>query len=253
MPACFIALGGNVGDVESAFAAALAQLGEVPGIRVVRVSRSYHTRPVGAAAGGDFSNSAAAIETEREPLDLLGVLKDLERRAGRTAGPAWGPRPLDLDLIFYDQQVIDRDDLHVPHPACWYRRFVLDPLASIAPDVVHPVKHLTVEALRRRLLERPLRVALAGGSPMERRRLAELLSRESDEVLVTEWEGTGPSPEPSILAWLGPEASNAGPQRPPVRTTERAFDALPLAPRLDVSTATDPLAFLRDVLRSSLG
>ena len=123
MPRCHIALGGNLGDVEETFHWALARLGGTDPSTVTRVSSVFRTRPVGPHAGGEFTNAAAEIETDLEPLALLDLLQDLERRAGRTPGEHWGPRPLDLDLIFYADQMIDMPRLRVPHPACWYRRF----------------------------------------------------------------------------------------------------------------------------------
>jgi 2-amino-4-hydroxy-6-hydroxymethyldihydropteridine diphosphokinase len=248
MSCCYIALGGNVGDVDETFRWAVARLGRDGPVSVMRVSSVFRTRPVGPNAGGEFTNAAAEVETDLEPLVLLDLLQDLERRAGRTPGEHWGPRPLDLDLIFYADQIIDVPRLRVPHPACWYRRFVLDSLAEIAADVCHPVKRLTVGELRSRLLRRPLRLALAGSTVEERQRLRHELSAGAAGVEVVDWRPDGASDgEPAILAWLGAGTGAGSDARP------ADFQALPVVPRLDVSMSADPAAFLRAVLQAALG
>jgi 2-amino-4-hydroxy-6-hydroxymethyldihydropteridine diphosphokinase len=257
MPRCHIALGGNVGDVKTAFQTALAGLTAGNPILVIRVSSICHTRPVGAESGtvsgtesrtgsGDvFLNAAAEIETSLEPLQLLDVLKEQERRAGRAQGERWAPRPLDLDLIFYADRVIEHSRLTVPHPACWYRRFVLDPLAEIAAEVRHPIKGISVRDLRARLLARPLGIALAGSAESQRERIRRELSTISAELQIVDWlPKSNLSPEPAILAWLGPDAGSED---------RLDFDALPVVPRLDVARAVDATVFLRGVVQSALG
>ena len=155
---------------------------------------------------------------------------------------AWGPRTLDLDLILYGDQVIDTPELHVPHPACWYRRFVLDPLVEIAADTIHPVKQASFGELRSRLLPRPLTVAFTGGTPEQR---AELARRLRDEFPAATFDPDWSGGElPALLPWLG---------HGPLPEKDVAFDSLPLLPRLDASTADDPLAFLRSVVQAALG
>jgi 2-amino-4-hydroxy-6-hydroxymethyldihydropteridine diphosphokinase len=245
MPGCHIALGGNVGNVEETFRAALAHLADDNRAAVTRVSSLYRTRPVGPRAGGEFTNAAAAIETSLGPLELLDLLKQVEQLAGRTSGEQWAPRPLDLDLIFYADRIIEYPRLTVPHPAAWYRRFVLDPLAEIAADVRHPVKGVSVGELRTRLLPRPLRLALTGSTASARERLRDELNLAAGELEVSEWHPEADAVgEPSILAWLGPEI---------VAEAAAEFLALPRVPRLDVSTASDPVAFLRGVVQAALG
>ena len=170
MVRCHIALGGNLGDVAETFRSALTLLASAD-LRVVAVSRLYETPPMGAGAGGTFLNAAAEVETELEPKSLLERLLATEDSLGRVRTRHWGPRAIDLDLIFYGDAVIETPRLRLPHPGCWYRRFVLDPLAEIAPDVRHPETGESVAELRQRLLPRPLPVAIDGSD-------ADVLERE---------------------------------------------------------------------------
>jgi 2-amino-4-hydroxy-6-hydroxymethyldihydropteridine diphosphokinase len=157
MTLCHIALGGNLGDVGATFAAALEQLSS-DDLRVVAVSRLYATPPMGAEAGSTFLNAAASIETSLDPLPLLDRLLAVEDRLGRRREKRWGPRAIDLDLIFFGTEIVQHPRLQVPHPDCWYRRFVLDPLDEIAPEAVHPQAGETVHSLKTRLLARPFAV-----------------------------------------------------------------------------------------------
>jgi 2-amino-4-hydroxy-6-hydroxymethyldihydropteridine diphosphokinase len=154
---CHIALGGNVGDVPAAFRAALSILSGHD-LRVAAESSLFSTPPMGAAAGGPFLNAAAVLETSLEPLEVLERLLAVEDALGRVRDRRWGPRVIDLDLVLFGDRVIHSARLTVPHAGSWYRRFVLDPLAEIDPDVVHPLTGESVATLRRRLLPRPLPV-----------------------------------------------------------------------------------------------
>lgn len=135
----FVGLGANLGDPQAALTAALRRLAVIPQIRVAAVAPLYRTAPVGGPDQPPFLNSAAALQTGLSPLALLACLQDAERAAGRVRTEHWGPRVLDLDLLLYGVRTVDLPGLTVPHPRLHERRFVLVPLAAIAPDCLHPV------------------------------------------------------------------------------------------------------------------
>ncbi|MCX7420067.1 MAG: 2-amino-4-hydroxy-6-hydroxymethyldihydropteridine diphosphokinase [Planctomycetia bacterium] len=175
MTTCLISLGGNLGDVALAIDDALRRLQRNPEIGVLQRSSLFRTQPVGADAGSEFVNAAAELETSLTAHQLLGQLLAIETELGRVRTIHWGPRTLDLDLLFFGNAVInDSPRLIVPHPMCWYRRFVLDPLAEIAPHFVHPGKHVSVVELLRRLLVRPLPICLVGDAKQVEMLIADL-------------------------------------------------------------------------------
>lgn len=133
----WLAMGGNLGDVAATLTAAETQLAAHPQIQLVATSRRYCTAPVGADAGTAFLNSAVEITTDLEPLDLLDYVQSIENRLGRVRTVHWGPRTLDIDLLFAEPPcVMTTPRLTLPHPHLWYRRFVLEPLCEIAGEVV---------------------------------------------------------------------------------------------------------------------
>jgi 2-amino-4-hydroxy-6-hydroxymethyldihydropteridine diphosphokinase len=163
MTTCLISLGGNIGDVPQRFDQALRRLHEPLEVVVTGCSSLFRTSAVGVDAGTEFFNAAAVLETTRTPLELLDRLLAIETELGRVRTLRWEPRTLDLDLLFYGAEVIDDPPrLKVPHVACWYRKFALDPLVQIAPHFVHPVKRLPLFELHRRLLVRPFQVCVLG-------------------------------------------------------------------------------------------
>jgi 2-amino-4-hydroxy-6-hydroxymethyldihydropteridine diphosphokinase len=135
MAGVYLGLGSNLGDREAALHSALELLGD----EVVAVSSFRETDPVGYLDQPRFLNAAATLETDLEPRALLDRLLEVERELGRTRdGPRFGPRTIDLDLLLYGDRVIDEPGLVVPHPRLAERRFVLEPLAELDPDLVVP-------------------------------------------------------------------------------------------------------------------
>lgn len=202
MTQCQIALGGNVGDVRAAFREALDHL-RCPGVEIVAISPCYETPPMGEAAGATFLNAAASIETTLDAETLLGRLLATEDRLGRVREVHWGPRVIDLDLILYGNEITETPTLRVPHPAAWYRRFVLEPLAAIAPEVIHPEAKESLAVLRERILVRPFRIAV------EEPEVRSLLEREfSDFVPDVVWCDADAS-EPVMRLLAGDACSSA--------------------------------------------
>jgi 2-amino-4-hydroxy-6-hydroxymethyldihydropteridine diphosphokinase len=151
MSTAAIALGANLGDRRQNIEAALRALGALPGVDLVKTSALLENPSVGGPPGApDFLNAAALVETILTPDQLLDCLLDIERQLGRSRArheQKNEPRPIDLDLLFYDDHLVQTDRLTLPHPRMHQRRFVLQPLAQIAPDAVHPVLKKTIRHL----------------------------------------------------------------------------------------------------------
>ena len=132
-----IGLGANLGDARATLAWALQQLGAHPAVQLQRISSLYRTRPVDAE-GPDYLNAVALLTTSLDPQALLGLLQGLEQQAGRERPYPNAPRTLDLDLLLYGQRVLRTEHLTLPHPRMHQRRFVLEPLAEVAPQLHIP-------------------------------------------------------------------------------------------------------------------
>jgi 2-amino-4-hydroxy-6-hydroxymethyldihydropteridine diphosphokinase len=138
MSKAFVGIGSNLGDREAYVRRALELLAAEEGIEVVAVSELRETEPVGPVEQGPFVNGAALLATELSPRDLLDRLLAIEERLGRVRNERFGPRTIDLDLLVYGDDVTDEPGLTVPHPRLHERRFALEPLADLAPDLVVP-------------------------------------------------------------------------------------------------------------------
>jgi len=139
MARVFIGVGSNEGDRLANMSRAIHELGTTPKIRVVQMATIYETQPVGGPPQPDFLNTVVELETTHPPHELLRLLKALERWLGRTSSERWGPRVIDLDILLYDDHIIQDAQLIIPHVRLHERRFVLEPLSQLAPQLVHPV------------------------------------------------------------------------------------------------------------------
>jgi 2-amino-4-hydroxy-6-hydroxymethyldihydropteridine diphosphokinase len=141
----YLGLGSNMGDREDNLDRALGFLS--PRLRIEKVSSVYDTEPIGNVNQPRFLNLVCQVYTRLAPSELLTLAKGIERKLGRVFGRPNTPRPIDIDILFYGDQVIETPELIIPHPKLTDRAFVLIPLDEIAPDLVHPVNGKTIKQL----------------------------------------------------------------------------------------------------------
>lgn len=146
MKTVYLGLGSNVGNREANLRGALERL-ESDGIRVARRSSLYETEPLDLRDQPWFLNAVVKAETDLFPLQLLAHIQNVERAMGRRRMTPKGPRNIDIDVLFYGRSVINAADLEVPHPRIAHRRFVLEPLSEIAPELRHPVSGKTAREM----------------------------------------------------------------------------------------------------------
>jgi 2-amino-4-hydroxy-6-hydroxymethyldihydropteridine diphosphokinase len=170
----YIGIGSNLGDSVHQCNLAIRAMTADPESRVIEVSPFYRTEPVGKKDQNWFVNAVAALETSRAPRELLSLLQGIERAMGRERKEKWGPRIIDLDILFFGDRVVREEDLEIPHPRVQERRFVLAPLNDIAPGLRHP------------LLARPIAQILAELPEEEK----VILLREADQKICGEFSST---------------------------------------------------------------
>lgn len=144
----WLSIGSNMGDKKAYLDKAVSELGKLPGCEVEKLSDYLVTEPYGGVEQDEFLNGALQLRTLFTPRELLDQIHKIEAEAGRERVVRWGPRTLDIDIIFYDDLVLDEEDLHIPHIEMHKRNFVLEPLSQIAPYKRHPLLLKTVEELR---------------------------------------------------------------------------------------------------------
>ncbi len=153
----YVGIGSNLGDKVKNCIEAIQQIHAHAECEVLRISSFYETEPLSkhnVQPGGWYVNGAVKIKTRLGAVKLLNLLLEVEGKLGRPAQRQTGaPRTIDLDLLFYNDEIIKTGPLRVPHPELHKRRFALEPLAEIAPDLIHPVKGLKVETLLNHLTD----------------------------------------------------------------------------------------------------
>jgi 2-amino-4-hydroxy-6-hydroxymethyldihydropteridine diphosphokinase len=136
---CAIALGSNLGDSQGILTTAMQVLATTPGIAVQAISSWYRTKPISGIPQPDYLNGCALLQVQLPPQQLLQTLLTTEAKFGRVRGERWGARSIDLDLLLYEDFILDTPQLQLPHPRMNERAFVLVPLTEIAPNLLEPI------------------------------------------------------------------------------------------------------------------
>src|SRR5438067_9389317 len=147
MQTAYLGLGSNMGDREAHLEAGVEAIGRLHGTRVLRRSPLYESEPWGPVEQPNYLNMVVEVATALPPEELLHLCKEIEKEQGRVPGERWGPRPLDIDILLYDDRHIHTESLTVPHPRMWERAFVLLPLADLAPALRGPDGRSIMELL----------------------------------------------------------------------------------------------------------
>jgi len=151
MKDAYIGVGSNLGDKRRHCIEALERMGQIPGCKLRGSSDWYLTKPVGVEGHDWYVNGVVSLATGLSARQLLKQLQGIEESMGRTRKERWEPRVIDLDILTFGQEIVFEEDLQVPHPLMHLRKFVLVPMAQLAPDLIHPSLGATMAALLRRL------------------------------------------------------------------------------------------------------
>lgn len=149
----YLSLGSNMGDKRENLLEAIKRVGELENTEVVKSSTILETEPFGYIEQDNFLNACLEVKTLLTPQEFLSSILKIELDMGRVREIKWGPRVIDIDILFYDNEIIQEDNLAVPHPWICEREFVLEPLSEIAPNYVHPLERRTIMMLARKLKE----------------------------------------------------------------------------------------------------
>lgn len=144
----YLSLGTNIGNLEKNLNNALKEIAALATTRILKVSDFVITKPFGFIEQDDFLNGCVKVETLLTPKELLKEILEIEKRMGRIRKERWGPRVIDIDILFFNDEIIQDDELAIPHPWISQRDFVLTPLMQIAPNLVHPLKKKTITLLK---------------------------------------------------------------------------------------------------------
>lgn len=147
MPTAYLGLGSNKGERISFIETAIAEIAEIEKTKLIRTSSVYETEPWGIKGQDDYLNSVSEIQTDLSATELLKALKEIESRIGRTVTAKWSEREIDIDLLFYGNDVLNDETIHVPHAEIENRKFVLIPMNELAPDMIHPVLNKSISVL----------------------------------------------------------------------------------------------------------
>ena len=149
----YLSLGTNMGDKKKNLETAIERINNIENTKVTKSSKILETKPFGYTEQDDFLNACLKVETLLEPQEFLDKILKIELEMGRVREFKWGPRIIDIDILFFDREIIEEDNLAVPHPWICEREFVLEPLSEIAPNLIHPLERKTISMLYRELIQ----------------------------------------------------------------------------------------------------
>ncbi|OGL43560.1 MAG: 2-amino-4-hydroxy-6-hydroxymethyldihydropteridine diphosphokinase [Candidatus Schekmanbacteria bacterium RBG_16_38_10] len=152
MKKSYISIGSNLGDRTYFINTAINYLTASKNITILRQSSIYETEPEGKIDQPKFLNCIVELETKYTSIELLHKLQEIENKLGRVRAERWGPRTLDMDILFYGNEIVDCEKLTIPHPLIAERRFVLEPLSELIPDFEHPISHKKISELKNYLM-----------------------------------------------------------------------------------------------------